>query len=77
MQTAHPHAHVLCCAPSQGSDSACGAVMRTNAPAAIACAVVHNKLKPKEASLPEGVIYMVCFERSVGLVVPAGIGMCR
>lgn len=34
------------------------AVMRTNAPSHIACAVVHNKLKKKEAQLPEGVIYM-------------------
>ena len=50
------------CAPRQDSDSACGAVIRTNAPAAIACAVVHNKLKHKEAELPEGVIYMVCFQ---------------
>jgi len=33
-------------------------VMRTNAPAAIAVAVVHNKLKPKDAELPPGVVYM-------------------
>ena len=32
--------------------------MRTNAPAAIAVAVVHNKLKPKDAELPPGVVYM-------------------
>eukprot|EP00277_Geminigera_cryophila_P003465 CAMPEP_0179431670 /NCGR_PEP_ID=MMETSP0799-20121207/16503_1 /TAXON_ID=46947 /ORGANISM="Geminigera cryophila, Strain CCMP2564" /LENGTH=227 /DNA_ID=CAMNT_0021208719 /DNA_START=223 /DNA_END=906 /DNA_ORIENTATION=+ len=33
-------------------------VMRTNAPSHIAVAVVHNKLKKKEAELPAGVIYM-------------------
>jgi len=33
-------------------------VMRTNAPAAIAVAVVHNKLKKKEAELPPGIVYM-------------------
>jgi hypothetical protein len=33
-------------------------VMRTNAPAAIAVAVVHNKLKTKDAQLPPGVVYM-------------------
>jgi len=29
----------------------------TNAPSAIAVAVVHNKLKPKRGTLPEGVSY--------------------
>jgi hypoxanthine phosphoribosyltransferase len=33
-------------------------VLRTSQPAAIAVAVVHNKLKPKEASLPTDVLYM-------------------
>lgn len=32
--------------------------MRTNAPSHIACAVVHNKLKKKDAELPDGVVYM-------------------
>ena len=33
-------------------------VMKTNAPAAIAVAVVHNKLKPKDAELPPGITYI-------------------
>ena len=33
-------------------------VMETNAPSAIAAAVVHNKLKPKEDELPAGTTYM-------------------
>ena len=32
-------------------------VIRTNAPAAVAVAVVHNKLKPKKAELPADVTY--------------------
>uniref|UniRef100_A0A7S3NGJ0 Phosphoribosyltransferase domain-containing protein n=1 Tax=Aureoumbra lagunensis TaxID=44058 RepID=A0A7S3NGJ0_9STRA len=32
-------------------------IMKTNAPAAIAVAVVHNKLKPKLAQLPDNVLY--------------------
>ena len=33
-------------------------VLRTSKPAAVAVAVVHNKLKPKEAALPSDVVYM-------------------
>ena len=33
-------------------------VMKTNAPSDIAVAVVHNKLKPKEAELPQNIVYM-------------------
>ena len=32
-------------------------IKKTNAPAAIAVAVVHNKLKPKKTELPSDVIY--------------------
>jgi hypoxanthine phosphoribosyltransferase len=34
----------------------CQEVLRTSKPAAVACAVVHNKLKHKEASLPADVV---------------------
>ncbi len=33
-------------------------VMKTNAPSHVAVAVVHNKLKPKEAELPPNITYM-------------------
>ena len=33
-------------------------VIRTNEPSEIAVAVVHNKVKPKQGELPEGVLYM-------------------
>ena len=33
-------------------------VIKTNKPAEIAVAVVHNKLKPKKGKLPDGVVYM-------------------
>lgn len=33
-------------------------LIRTNAPAAIATCVVHNKIKEKKGFLPEGVVYM-------------------
>ena len=33
-------------------------LIKTNAPAAVAVAVVHNKLKPKNGTIPEGVVYM-------------------
>ena len=36
----------------------CEELMRTNRPAAIAVAVVHNKLKEKKGTLPESVEYM-------------------
>eukprot|EP00536_Pseudo-nitzschia_multiseries_P001053 jgi/Psemu1/300493/fgenesh1_kg.13_\ len=33
-------------------------LIRTNCPAEIAVAVVHNKLKPKKGRLPDGVLYL-------------------
>eukprot|EP00592_Proboscia_alata_P000336 CAMPEP_0194375122 /NCGR_PEP_ID=MMETSP0174-20130528/23588_1 /TAXON_ID=216777 /ORGANISM="Proboscia alata, Strain PI-D3" /LENGTH=203 /DNA_ID=CAMNT_0039155111 /DNA_START=20 /DNA_END=631 /DNA_ORIENTATION=- len=33
-------------------------VIKTNGPASVAVAVVHNKLKSKKGQLPEGVVYM-------------------
>ena len=36
----------------------CEELMRTNRPAAIAVAVVHNKLKEKKGALPKSVEYM-------------------
>ncbi|KAJ1467964.1 hypothetical protein T484DRAFT_1857014 [Baffinella frigidus] len=33
-------------------------VIRTNAPSAVAVAVVHNKLKKKEGELPPGIVYI-------------------
>ena len=32
--------------------------LKRNAPAAVGCLVVHNKLKPKKGSLPPGVTYI-------------------
>jgi len=33
-------------------------VFKTNGPSEVAVAVVHNKLKPKDGLLPEGIVYM-------------------
>lgn len=33
-------------------------LLRTNSPAAVAVAVVHNKIKPKKGKLPDGVLYL-------------------
>ena len=41
-------------------------VMQQHSPAAVAVAVVHNKVKPKRGTLPANVMYVPCRSRCAG-----------